>query len=277
MNDVKETLPDTAAEIPSKPSPSAISSMQGLMPQDEAINKDAQCSVSMPQKFESREDVDEYYRTSLENFGNSETNQRFLDYIESKGISLEDLTEKQANGNFSKYLTHVHGLAQEAGISSSSSGTLVHRLAELHTLRRYPDEVASGGRLLEQTITYQGEDGTEHRKELDRVTVRNGTHHIQDIKPIHLGEFAQTEEGQAWTSQMTNLHGEDFREKIKRGEISPLDGLPVHDSSRTALVSFSKKDVGKYKIQLDKYRQLYQQANPNVKTAKPSVLPYYVW
>jgi hypothetical protein len=233
--------------------------------------------TSIPQKFESRKEADEYYQKSLDNFGNSETNQKFLSYLESQGLSLQGLTEEESKGNYSKYLTRVYSLAQDAGISSSSAGTIVHRMAELHTLHRYPDDVANGTRLLEQRINYQDAVGKKHRKELDRVIVRGNVHYIQDIKPIHLGEFVQTKEGQEWASQMTNIHGNDFRERIKRGEISPLEGLPNSSSNRAALVSFSKADVRKYKKQIETYQQLYQEASPNVKTAKPSVLPYYVW
>ena len=283
MDRIEETIQSASVETQPKISPSAISSMQG----NPHSNLDATASTdktspsanepSLPQKLENRKEVEEYYEKSLEKFGNSETNQKFLSHLESQGFSLQGLTEEESKGSYSKYLTRVYSLAEDAGIPPSSAGTIVHRMAELHTLHRYPDDVANGTRLLEQRIDYQDSAGIERHKELDRVIVRDGVHYIQDIKPIHLGEFAKTEEGRVWASQMKSNHGEDFREKIKRGEISPLSGLPDGDSSRAALVSFSKKDVGKHKTQLDTYRQLYQQANPDVKTAKPSVLPYYVW
>lgn len=229
----------------------------------------------MSQKFKSVEEVNDYYDKTVEGFGNSPTHQQFLNHLQEKGLTLEDLTTQDVNGNFSNYLTHVHGLAQEAGIPAAQAGSIVHRLGELHTMKRYPEEVANGTRMLEQPITYTDQNGDTKRKELDRVTLRNGVHHIQDIKPIHLGEFAETPEGQVWAQEMADIHGDDFQEQIGQGKLNPFNGLS--GQTRAALKDFSKEDVAKYKEQFETYRRLYQKAHPEAEKVKSYVQPYYVW
>lgn len=257
--------PQAGDTLPPAPKPAA----------EQASDISAFNDVTMPQKFDSVAEVNAYYDKVVEKFGDSDSHQQFLNYLQEQGLTLEDLTTQGVNGKFSNYLTYVSGLAQDAGIPPAQAGSIVHRLGELHTLKRYPEEIANGTRTLEQSITYTDQNGEKKRKELDRVTVRNGVHHIQDIKPIHLGEFAETPEGQVWAQEMAEIHGDDFQEQIRQGKLNPFNGLS--GQTRAALQGFSKEDVARYKEQFETYRRLYQQANPEAKKVKSYVQPYYVW
>jgi len=275
---VSPSLP-TDQTVPPPVNPSAPTDQTTLppvsasLPTDQTAAPGDDADVKMPQKFETVEKVNEYYDQAIEKFGDSPTHQIFLNHLQSKGLTLSDLTEGQIDGNFSNYLTRVYGLAAEAGISDTQAGSIVHRMGELHTLKRYPQEIVDGQRLLEQPVFYKDDQNEQRKKELDRVTVRGDTHHIQDIKPIHLDKFMETPAGQQWMTEMSQKHGENFIDQIKTGQLNPFSQLDPE--TRTALQKFSQQDLKKYEEQLQTYEDLYRQANPNVKKVRAYVQPYY--
>ncbi|GAB4501133.1 MAG: hypothetical protein Fur0035_06740 [Anaerolineales bacterium] len=259
------TSPKADAPIPEKAAPPSAAGDSSQTATD--------APVKMPPKFENVEQVNVYYDQALANFGDSPTHRQFLEHLQQKGMTLSALAEEQIDGNFSNYLTRVHSLASEAGISDAQAGSIVHRMGELHTLKRYPQEIADGQRLLEQPILYENDEQKQKRKELDRVTVKGDTHHIQDIKPIHLDKFIATQEGQTWADEMSKKHGADFVAQIQQGTLNPFS--EVSPGTRRALKNFSKADLAQYQQQLQEYEELYRQANPKAKKVRAYVQPYY--
>ena len=166
------------------------------------------------------------------------------------------------------------GLAQDVGVGDRQVGTLVHRVAELRTLHRHPEDILDGTRFAEQRVP---EEAGETYGEIDDIIVRGEKYYIRDYKPVNLAEFEDTEQGKQWAVLMEQELGEDFRDQIKGGHGPFVPEMPrdVRDSLRDFLAVKTRE----HQNQLEEYKDAFVAAHPKAKSdlTFTQVRPYFVY
>jgi hypothetical protein len=250
---------------------------------EEFVSRDAEIQpMPFEQRYHTTEEVREQVDQAINDLEQTASGKDLVAVL-PEGIDIEKLikTDHRENLTPHDFPTYIAGYATEAGLSSKERGTVVHRMAELRLNYHHQQEVAQGTRLTEQNIYYL-ENGKSYHIEMDTVFIRNGKHQIRDYKPINLAKFEhESEAGRRWAEWMEknyNRAGEDFRARIRSGELSPVR----HDAPpdlRKSLQQFMSEETAEHKGQLAKYTELYRQS----RGLKPEqmkeavVLPYFIY
>jgi len=227
-------------------------------------------------RFKDVEGIEAFKAEAFERMSKTSEGQKFLEVVGGQQ-GLEQLIRADDGDP----LTRAATLAEQAGLDGTSTGRIVHRVAEIRTIELHPDEVIDGTRRAEQRIDYIGEDGQKHHIEIDDVIVRGDKHYLRDYKPLNLQDFEDTEAGQRWAKWMEANVGEDFRQHIQAG-LNPYgigaSEQPMPREIRSGLQDFLRDVTEQHKQQLDGYRELYAKARDidpgQVRTA---VRPYFVY
>lgn len=193
-------------------------------------------------------------------------------------VSLQELVETDLSASGRDELSYVAGLATQAGLSPHEVGTLVHRVAELRTLHRHPDEVLDGLRYVEQPIDLTEETSDDGKSgEIDEIIVRGDHYSIRDHKPINLAKFEETPGGEAWAAYMRENVGENYREQISQGRNPFVDDMPTE--IRAPLRDYLSKVNAEHAAQLSSYRDAFIASNPTIDPGKVNchVRPYFVY
>jgi len=247
------------------------------------VNVDGESSLKkigevqrLEQRFQSKEQLTEYRQQAWKAFTDSSDGKRFMQQIGGK----ENLTKLMNEGRQYNFETRSAALCEKAGLNDDATGRVVHRLAELYTLEKNPQEIIDGRYQVEQRINYIDRNNISHHVELDNVThLTDGRIIIRDYKPVNLSNFERTSSGKSWVNWVEKNVGPDFREKIQAGA-SPFFNVETNGSMpreiRAGLQAYLKQIESRHHFQLDKYKELYSKATgidrSNIKTA---VIPYF--
>ena len=161
----------------------------------------------------------------------------------------------------------IAAIGDKSNLKPTVTGNLVHRVAELRTLKYHAGDILSGRRFVELKL----ESGDGSFKEIDLVTIqkKNGNHFIHDHKPINLNDI----QGKPWA--------QEFSRWLQLEHNGKYENIGNFRSMRPELhknfQSFLSENVKKFKNQMEDYRDIYS-ANFGIpkNKIKTSVLPYYV-
>lgn len=190
---------------------------------------------------------------------------------------VNSMRKLMSEGRF-KLLNRSASLCEKAGLDDRAIGRNVHRMAEIYTFEKHPDDILNGTRKVEQRIDYQDSNGKPHYVEIDDISnLRDGRVVIRDYKPIDLGKFEATQNGKEWAKWAEKNIGKNFREQIMDGA-SPYfqKSMTMPKEIRSSLKSYLRDISQGHKEQLEKYKTLYSEAT-KVNPSKVSMViePYY--
>ena len=197
-----------------------------------------------------------------------------------KQVGGKDRLIEMGNARGQDYLTRVATLCGKAGLDESATGRNVHRMHELHVLEKHPQDVLVGREEVELRINYCGPDGKNAYVELDDVKhLRDGSHSIEDYKPINLSHFERTTAGKAWAGWAEKAVGPGFREQIQAGK-SPFFNYETHNSMpasiRAGLREYLRDVKQSSTPQLQKYKELYSTGRGiSPEKVRTTVRPYF--
>lgn len=238
--------------------------------------KPAEDTPIMKDCVKEREGIEASRAKALEKLSQTSEGQKFLE-----ALGGSEKFEQLIAADDGDPLTRAATLAQQAGLDAAATGRIVHRAAEMRTMKLHPDEIVDGTRMAEQRIDYVDEDGQEHHIEIDDVIVRGDKHYIRDYKPLNLQAFEETDAGRRWAEWMEANVGGDFRQRIQAGS-NPYDTgtseQPMPREIRAGLQDFLRTATEQHKQQLDSYRELYAKArNIDGGQVHTAVRPYFVY
>ena len=169
--------------------------------------------------------------------------------VENRGISLHKIA----------------AMAEDANLTPAETGNLVHRIAQLRTLRHHAKDVLSGTKYVEMRINDQHGGAVE----LDLVTIRGTRHYIHDYKPINIRDIQDKPWASDFVKWLTHKHNGDY------SQIGNFRSMPpsLHANFR----EFLRDHVQQYRKQLENYRNIYSKHfGISPEQVKTSVIPYYV-
>lgn len=226
------------------------------------------------QRFSDRQALETFYRDALDRLDQSSEGRQLGQHLPAN-LTLRDMIETKAERDVPSW---VAGMAADLGLKPEAIGRLTHRVAELRTIHRHPDEVLAGTRLVEQRIEDREALNKLSHIEIDTVIQRGEIHYLRDYKPVHLGKFEQTGAGQQWVSQMEVKYGRDFRGQLGRGETTPFGDHRLDKETRAELRAYLSRAVDRHQAQLEKYRTVYAEARGlRPEQVKTAVRPYWVY
>lgn len=161
----------------------------------------------------------------------------------------------------------IAAIGDESNLTPTETGNLVHRVAELRSLRHHSRQIISGRRYAE--LNLETKDGNSI--EIDLVTVQNkmGMHIIHDYKPVNI----QRINDEPWAKNFNH-----WLQKERNGNYCNIGNYRSMNSElRNNFQQFLKDQVDQHHHQLENYREIYSNHfGVPLNRIKTSVLPYYV-
>lgn len=223
----------------------------------------------------SHQELETFYETALLQLTDTRAGAALARALPT-GMSIRDVIERDMHRDHIDELSYVAGMAAigDPDLSAALIGTLVHRIAELRTIYRHPDEVLNGTRFAEQPIVI---GKNEARAEIDDIIKRGDTYDLRDYKPINLAKYAETPEGAQWKGYMEQRLGGNFSELMAQGRNPFIDDMPK--DIRLNLRSWIKHAKQQHELQLSVYKEAFLAAHGDVRPeqVRTHVRPYFVY